>query len=461
LRRPLQLARTLRAIARRRPDQVEDYLDRHAQEWTALVDATPGDAADILEELGEVAASELLAELTPSGVAEVLEELRPDLAASLIEEMTTTAAAAVLEEMTPEGAVDVLEEIEDAKVSQLLDTMGREAAEDIRELLVYPPDTAGGLMTTDIAKLPVGMTAGEAIERIRQLHDELEHLSYVYVIDDADHLVGVISFRDLVFNPPQASLKEAMIPDPLAVQPETDREEVAEIIQRYHLFGLPVVDHDRILIGMVSTESVIDAIQQEASEDFAAAVGAGVEETVYTTVGRSLRSRLPWIVVDLILSVAVVAAISPFNKVIGAFTVLAALMPVVARIGGDAGSQSLAVVIRSLATEDIPSTEVSGVMMRQVAIGAANGVAVALLSGILGATVQAILGGPEPLLIGLVMAVAAWVNLVIAGLAGAGIPLLLRRLGADPALASSLFLTTCTDLVGFAGFLGVAAVVLL
>jgi magnesium transporter len=339
--------------------------------------------------------------------------------------------------------------------------MGKDAADEIRGLLVYPPDTAGGLMTTDIARLPVGMTAGEAIERIRQLHDELEHLSYVYVTDDAGQLVGVISFRDLVFARPEAGLREAMIPDPLAVTPETDREEVAELIQRYHLFGLPVIEHDRSLIGMVSTESVIEAIQQEASEDFAAAVGAGVEETVYTPVGRSLRSRLPWIVVDLIMSVAVVAAISPFNEVIGTFTVLAALMPVVARIGGDAGSQSLAVVIRSLATEDIPSTEVSGVMRRQISIGAANGLAVALLSGLLGATVQTILGGPESLKIGVVMAVAAWVNLVVAGLAGAGIPLLLRRLGADPALASSLFLTTCTDLVGFAGFLGVAALILM
>lgn len=461
LRSPRDLARTLRAVARRRPEQVEQYLDDHVEEWSSLAEAAPGDAADILEQLGEAAASDLLAGLDRSEAAEILEELRPDLAAEILEEMNTERAAALLEAMNPESAVDVLEEIGEEAVSEILHQMERGAAEEIRELLIYPPDSAGGLMTTDVASLPVGMTAGEAIERIRQLHEELEDVSYVYVVDEGNRLVGVLSFRDLVFNRPGVGLDEAMVPQPVFVYPETDREEVAELIRRYHLFGIPVVDHDGTLLGMITTDSVIEAVQQEASEDFAAAVGAGVGESVYSPVGRSVKSRIPWNLTDIFLSSIVVFAISRFDRTLEAFTVLAALMPLVARIGGNAGAQSLAVVIRSLAADDIPGSEVGGVIAREVRIGAINGLPIGILSGLLGFIVHEVLGGDEPGQIALVMAVASWSNLVVASLAGSSIPLIMRRLGADPALASNLFLTALTDLMGFAGFLGVATLFLL
>lgn len=251
-----------------------------------------------------------------------------------------------------------------------------------------------------------------------------------------------------------------MAPHPIAVTTATDRAEVADLVQRYHFFGVPVVDREQRLLGMVTSEAVLEAVQEEASEDFAVAVGTTAEDSVHVPLRRSIRHRLPWIAFDVAISSTVVFAVSQFDDIIAAFVVLAALMPLVARIGGDAGAQTLAVVIRGLATDDIQSGDVRRVLGRETTIGLFNGLIIGLLGGFLGLGLQAIQAGPDPLRVGLAMMLASWTNLVLAGLAGASIPLTLRRLGFDPALGSNLFLTTATDLVGFAGFLAVATLLL-
>jgi magnesium transporter len=251
-----------------------------------------------------------------------------------------------------------------------------------------------------------------------------------------------------------------MVREPVAVLVDTDREEVAELIQRYHLFGVPVVDHQRRLLGMVTSDSVIEAVQQEASEDFAVAVGAGSAETTRSPIIRSMKARLPWIGFDLAISSVVVIAVSRFEDILSAFTVLAALMPLVARVGGDAGAQSLAVVIRGLAAGDLAGSSVIRVVRREAAIGVLNGMAIGAASGLFAFVMQTVGGGARPLQISLVMALATLTNLTVAGVAGSGIPFLLRRLGLDPALGSNLLLTTVTDLIGFAGFLAVATALL-
>jgi magnesium transporter len=318
-------------------------------------------------------------------------------------------------------------------------------------------------MTTEIAALPIGLTAGEAIERIRQLHEEYEDFSYVYVVDDEAKLRGVIYFRDLVFARPGASLEDVMVPDPVAVGAMTDREEVAELAQRYRLFGIPVTDENGALLGVVTTDAVIEAIQDEASEDFAAAVGAGLGETVYTDVTKSFRSRAPWLLLNLTLALAVAYVIENQTGVISSEPVLAALMPIVATLGGNGGNQSLAVMIRSLASDDVPRAQVPSILMRQAGVGVLNGILLAFAAAVL--TFVLVDSGvfesnSAPTEVALVVGLACLANLVIATLAGSAIPLILRRLGLDPALASSILLTMITDLVGFGGFLLVAAALL-
>ncbi len=456
-----ELARSLRLLARRRPRHAEQYLKEHASEWTAVALASPGDAADILEAISGETAGELIADLGLDGAADLLEEMRDDLAADLLGELPADEAARLLDEMAPDEAADVLAEVEDEeRRRQLLASMDTETVEEVRELLGYHPESAGGLMTTDIAALPVGLTVGEAMERVRNLHDEFEDLSYVYVVDDEEHLVGVLSFRDMVFLRPGQGLDQAMVPDPVSVEASADREEVAALVQRYHLFGVPVVDEEHRLVGMVTTEAVLASVQEEASEDFAVAVGTAAEDSVYSPLRRSIGQRLPWIAFDVVISSLVVFAVSQFEGILTAFVVLAALMPLVARIGGDAGAQTLAVVIRGLATDGIPRGQVMRVLGRETAIGAVNGFLVGILAGLLGFALQTFKGGIDPVRVGSAMMLAAWANVVLAGLSGAAIPLTLRRLGFDPALGSNLFLTTLTDLLGFAGFLAVATALL-
>ncbi len=462
-RRPREVAQMLRRRARLAPREVEEYLDTHTEEWSAIVEADPHDAADILEELGEDAATDLLAHLDPDDAAEVLEEMHDNLAADILEELDPERAADFLEEMPADEAADVMAALEPDARAGIFDAMEDPAEADVRRLLAYPPDSAGGLMTTEVAKLPVGMTAGEAIERVRQMNEELDDLSYVYIVDDEDALVGVLSFRDLVFKRPGVGLEEAMIHNPVAVSPFADREEAAELTNRYHLFSIPVVDDRNRLLGMVTNEEVIEAIQMEATEDFAVATGAGAEETVFTSALSSVRMRIPWLSLNLVMALLVAFAVERQTGIISQEPVLAALMPVIALLGGNGGFQSLAVVIRSLATDDVPRSQVLQVIGRQFSVGLMNGLILGVLSGalamfLLNTGVFESQGSGAK--IAAVVALAAFGNVAVAGLAGASIPLLLRKLGADPAQASSIFLTLITDLVGFGGFLLVAAALL-
>lgn len=446
-------------MARRDHEQVADYLDANPEAWEALAQATPSDAADIIEQLDEIDAVQLLSELPPAEAAEILEEIAPELAVELIENYPLADLAAALSQMPGEAAADIIGELDDEITEDVLAAMTDEAEDEVRDLLSYPPDTAGGLMTTEIAALPLGLTTGEAIERIRQLHDEYEDLSYVYVVDDHERLQGVISFRDLVFKRPGSPLAEVMVPEPVSVGTLTDREEVAELAQRYHLFGIPVVEEGR-LVGMVTTDAVIEAIQDEATEDFAVAMGAGIAENVYTNVTASFRMRVPWLGVNLLLALVVAFVIETQTGVISREPVLAALMPIVALLGGNGGNQSLAVMIRSLASDDVPSTQVRGILGRQTEVGVLNGISL----GILSAAVSWILisrgvfsSNSDPLQVATVVGISAFVVLVVGALAGSGIPVILRKFGLDPALASSIFLTLITDMVGFGGFLLLAA----
>jgi magnesium transporter len=443
----------LRELARRRPEEVEEYLDEHTAEWEQLAEADPHDAAEILEELSDDTAADLLHGLEHESAADVLDEMHPQLAADVIEEMPPKQAAALVEEMQPDEAVDLVAELEPEAYDALMQELDTKVAGQLEALLAYPPDSAGGMMTTEVARLPEGMTSGEAIEALRRLHETLDDLSYVYITDDQNRLVGVLSFRELVFARPHTGLDQVMVHNPVAVTPETDREKVAELIQRYNLFSLPVIDEDRHLIGVVSLEEAIEAVQQEASEDFAQAAGAGVEETAYTPVQFSIRKRLPWIFVHLALYAIVAFVIQRQTEVIEARAVLAALMPLVAALGGSSGIQGLAVVIRAMAIGDVPPNREAEMIQKQVVIGLVNGLTLGALTGVIAWFLI-------DFHTGLALGLAVVANMSLGGLASAGIPILMRHLGRDPALASNIFLTLLTDLFGFGGFLLVASLLI-
>jgi len=454
---PRELATRLRERAKSEPERVSEYLESHPAEWEALAAGDPHDAADILEELGEQAAIELIEDLDPVEAAEVLDELRPTLAVNILGELPVDRSALVLAAMQPDEAADVVGLLDPELRVRLFAAMPDSAKREVMSLLAYPADSAGGLMTTEVAALPDNITAGQAIEALRAMHRRLEDLSYVYITDANAQLRGVVSFRDLVFNTPDIDLVDIMVANPVSVTVLADREEVSELTQRYNLFGLPVTDVDGKLLGMVTTEAVLEAVHEEASEDFATAVGAGAEETAYSAVFASVRNRVPWLSINLFLALGTLLAIRSFTDLLAEAPILAAVMPLVATLGGNAGAQSLAVIIRELARDDVPRSEVPGIIRRQIAIGATSGVAIGIIAFI---TVSALPLPGTTTDVAAIVGIGAFANLIVATFAGSMIPLGFRAIGLDPALASNIFVTLLTDLSGFGGFLALASILI-
>ena len=223
-----------------------------------------------------------------------VEEMQDEVAADMLEGLEASDAAALVAALDADEAADIVEYLEQAARTEIFEAMDDDVVDEILDVLRYPADSAGGLMSMDATSLQGGLTAGEAIEALRRIHEHVEQLNYVYVVDPTRRLIGVVSFRELVFARPGVALEEVMIPNPVAVRPETDREDLAGLIQRYGLVAMPVVDHRNQLLGVVTVDDVLEAVQVEATEDIATMVGAGAEETIYTSFGRSIRGRLPW-----------------------------------------------------------------------------------------------------------------------------------------------------------------------
>jgi len=464
--RPRQFGSMIRDLARRDPDEAEAYLDTHQDAWEELAERNPHDAADILEAIDEEGAADLLTDLDADDAGDVLDEMNAEAAADVLEEMDTTEAAWLISQMEVDQAVDVIGALDPVKRTALLGALDPETAQNVEQLLVYAADTAGGMMTTDFAALPAGMTSGEAIESLRRLHGELgSNLLYVYVTDDADRLLGVVSFRDLVFARPGTGLDEVLEPNVVSVRTDTDREKVAELVQRYRLIAIPVIDPDQRLVGIVKVTEAMEAIQAEVGEDIAVMVGAGEEETVFTPVQVSIRRRLPWIAFNLAVGFFIAAVISQFEDTLTTYAVLAAYMPLVALLAGNSGAQSLAVIIRSMAVGELPPGRAGRAIRREVVIGLIDGLMISITAALVAAfTIGFFQEGDaqsiEPGQLAAIVFIAVWVAFIVAGLVGAGIPVLLRRMGQDPALASNIFLTLITDIVGFGGFLITATLLL-
>jgi magnesium transporter len=329
-----------------------------------------------------------------------------------------------------------------------------EASTEVQELLGYAEGTAGRIMTPDVFALNEELTVGEAISAIQGASRDIEMVFYLYVVDERNHLVGVVSLRQLLLVPPTTPLKKIMGTDVISVRTDTDQEEVARIVARYNLLGVPVVDVENKLVGVVTVDDVIDVIREEATEDIYALAGVRSDEHALSAPVRSVRLRLPWLLVNLATAVLAASVVHLFEDTIQQVVVLAALMPIVAGMGGNAATQTLAVIVRGLALGEVTWENSRRVLLKEFLVGLANGLA----NGLVAAAIVCLWFGlsVKTAMIGAIIASAMINNMVIAGIAGTLIPLILKRLKADPAIASSVFVTTCTDIGGFFSFLGLA-----
>ena len=442
-------------------DQVERYVDEKNDEALRLILAElhPVDLAGLLEYLDEEDRHVLLGLVGDEFLGETVLHLPEQQREDYLGDLGAARIVEIVEELDPDDATDLISELPADVAEDVLARLGEldeESTEEIRGLLKYDEETAGGRMTTDYVAVPVDETVSGAIHRVREEVTESGADIYViYVVDDDGRLVAYLRLQDLVLHGGGVPIRSFMLSDLVAVAADEDQELVAQLMQRYDLIQIPIVDEANRLLGVVTFDDIAEIIEEEASEDILYLAGVtDDQESPSTPPMISIRRRLPWLIMNLGTAFIAAMVVSQFEETIGKITALAALMPIVAGMGGNAAVQSIAVMVRSMALGDLGSGGKIRAVIKEGTVGLMNGTAIGLLAG---SVVWAMWGDIR---LGMLISIAMFVNLIVAGLVGTILPIVLRRLKFDPALSSGPLATTFTDVCGFLTFLGLATLTL-
>ncbi|HET6837862.1 MAG TPA: magnesium transporter [Gemmatimonadales bacterium] len=414
----------------------------------------PADLAEVLTALDERERVSVVQALPPEVSSQALAEMPDEAhAGETLAALDPDLAAEIVDELDDDDAADILGDLDRTQQEQILAAV--EDRTEVEQLLRYDEETAGGRMTTHMVTVPDTVSAGQALEEIRRQSQEVEDLYQVFVVDADRRLVGVLPFKDLVISLPDRPVRSFMEEADIFVTPDLDQEEVARLMARYNLPSVAVVNEQRQLLGQVTFDDVIDVVEAETTEDLLQFGGVSADEDLGAGWQTAVRSRLPWLSINLFTAFLAGGVVYLFQHTIQHTLALAVWMPVIAGMGGNAGTQALAVTVRRLALGLIPVSHFGRVVGKEIVVGIINGIVMGLAVG----TVAALLGeGPR---LGIVVFLAMVGNLTVAGFAGAFIPILLERTGVDPAVASSIFVTTFTDVCGFILLLGLAGALLL
>jgi magnesium transporter len=414
----------------------------------------PADLADVLSALDDserlIAVQALPPELSSQALAEMPEE---EHAETTLAALAPEQAAEIVEELDDDDAADILGELPPADQERILSTLEHRA--QVERLLRYDEETAGGRMTTQTVTVRDTATVREALDEIRRQAEETEDIFQIFVVDGDYRLVGTLPFKDLVVSRLDRPVRDFMQPPDVSVSPDADQEDVARILARYNLPSVAVVDDSGRLLGRITFDDVIDVVEAETTEDLLKFGGVPASELLAAGWREAVRSRLPWLYVNLLTAFLAGAVVYVFQDTVRRTVALAVWMPIIAGMGGNAGTQALAVTVRRLALGQMPSHLFGRVVGKEVLVGVVNGLAIGGVVGII-----AMLLGDQARL-GAVVFLAMTGNLLVAGFAGGFIPVVLERFGIDPAIASSIFVTTFTDVCGFILLLGLAGWLLL
>jgi magnesium transporter len=416
----------------------------------------PADLAQVLAELQErdrKAAFSILVDRSPKLAMEAVAELGPEAGAQLLSDRPAEDIAKLLQEIPSDDAAALVDYLPEELSSAVLELMRPKESGQVENLLEYPEKTAGRIMNPKVFALSEDLTVGEAISALQAARD-VEMVFYLYVVDGRRHLVGVTSLRRLLLVSPETPLKRIMTPDVTSVRVDTDQEEAARQVASYNLLAIPVVDEENKLVGVITVDDVIDVIKDEATEDIYRLAGVSGDERVFTPPMESLRLRLPWLLVNLATAFLAAAVVGLFEGTIAQVTAVAIFMPIVAGMGGNAATQTLTVIVRGLALGELTWVNARKALVKELSVGFANGIT----TGVIAAGLATLFKGNP--MIGLLLGAAMVINLCVAAAAGTLIPLGLKALKIDPALASAVFITTFTDVAGFASFLGLTTVFL-
>ncbi len=417
----------------------------HASEIAILFESIPLESQKkIINLLPIELASEIISEMNPEAHPE---ELLIDLAPEKRQE--------IVEELDYDDATDIISQMHEDDQHEILGDLDKEDAVNIRNLMTYAEDTAGGLMNTEVIKVDADMSKKQAIDQIILQSEEIEEFYTIYVVDHEDILKGIVSLKDIIKAKANAKVSDIVKSDFVFVKASTDQEEVADLISQYNLTSIPVVDSNMKLLGRVTFDDVIDVMQEENTEDILKFSGVSEDEELSGNWIEAVKSRLPWLILNLGTAFLASSVIRYFEPTVTKIVVLAGYMTIIAGMGGNAATQALAVTVRRITLSDLTDNQAYKTVVKELTVGLINGAVNGLIVFLFAYFYD------DNLLLGLVIFIAMTGNLLIAGITGAGIPLILKRVGIDPAVASSIIITTFTDVFGFLLLLGLASKLLL
>lgn len=388
--------------------------------------------------------------------AEFLSELDDSILEDLLEDVAPERIVPIIRSASSDDQTTILNALPEEKSKIIIDSMHTDEQEEIEEMLAYPEDSAGSMMSTGVFTLNEGLTAGEAINDL-QNQEAAEMVFYLYVTDNDNHLAGVISLRDLVTTPSSTKLKDIMTRNVQYVRAETDQEEVAKVVSHYNLLAVPVVDSNDEILGIVTVDDVVDVIREEATEDFLQMAGAGKDrEILLKSSWGNARARLPWLFASWIGGVVAILIIGFFENMLQSIVALAAFIPVIIGMGGNIGTQSSTIVVRGIATGRINFGNDLKLILKELSVGLILGGLYGLLLG----TLAFFFFKDAPVTFGLVVGLSICSSMIIATSIGTVVPLLLRKLDVDPAIATGPFVTTTIDILGVGIYFLIASALL-
>ena len=421
--------------------KIISYMENiHPVDILDILRENPGDKRDILYRLPENIVADIIDE------AEVREKYE------ILMEFSENKQKNIIEEMSSDELTDLLGKIDKEQADKILEQMADEDARVVRQLLSYAPDTAAGIMATEFVALNANMTVKETLKYLQEHHKENENINDLYVIDKFDKLKGVIFLKELVTKDFDSRISEIIHTKIEGILFNTDQEEVGHRFEKYGYLTMPVVDNSNRLLGIVTVDDVMQIMRDENTEDIHRLGGIDEEEKVDGTLKASVKSRLPWLLINLLTAILASSVVGVFEGAIEQVVSLATFMPIVAGMGGNAGTQTLTIIVRGIALGELNFKNMKKVFLKEVGVGLLTGTVIGLTIAILGYIWEG------KIIFGVIIGIAMILNMVVATISGYFVPLFLKKIKVDPALASSVFVTTFTDVLGFFFFLGLATV---
>lgn len=425
-----------------REEIFENVEDIHPADFLEALEAYEGDRTAILRMLPD------------AYIALLVEQADDDEKYDLFSFFSETRKGHILSEMSSDELVDLIGIVDEDIREQIIQKLNKEDAAEVQELLSYGEETAGGIMATEFISIQEEMTVAATIDFLRKEAPNSETPYYIYVLDENEVLKGVVSLRDLITTSSDEQIKNIMNEKVLSVPVDMDQEEVSLFFEKYGYMVVPVVDAEGVMLGIITADDIVGIITEEHTQDMYRMAGLDEDEDVDSSVLDSIKSRLPWLLVNMVTAIIASSMVKLFEGTLAQVVALATFMPIVAGMGGNAGAQSLTLIVRSIALGELSVENARKVLFKELQVGLINGLVIGLIMAVLGYLFE------RNIYLSLVVGLALFLNLVVAAVSGYFVPVTLKKVNVDPALASSIFVTTFTDTLGFFFFLGLATVMM-